>query len=127
MNENVKRRWVEALRSGKYEQGHGALRKRRYGSTDEYTYCCLGVLCELAADEGVVEHGNAGYITDPNDPDSTYYMLPPPAVWKKWAGLSDIDPAVYEPSLDGPVSLTFLNDTEKWTFEQIATAIEEHL
>ena len=41
---NIKRaraRWVKALRSGKYEQGHGML---RYGNT----FCCLGVACKVA-------------------------------------------------------------------------------
>ena len=32
--------WVEALRSGKYQQGRDRLR-----TNDEY--CCLGVLCDL--------------------------------------------------------------------------------
>lgn len=33
--------WIAALRSGKYEQGHGVLK-----SGDKF--CCLGVACELA-------------------------------------------------------------------------------
>lgn len=36
-------RWVEALRSGKYEQGSGYLCKRSGGVQ---RFCCLGVLCE---------------------------------------------------------------------------------
>lgn len=34
-----KQAWIDALRSGKYEQGHGVLRRR-----DEY--CCLGVYAD---------------------------------------------------------------------------------
>lgn len=41
MNPDVKNRWVEALRSGKYKQGQGVLRS----ATDRY--CCLGVLSEV--------------------------------------------------------------------------------
>ena len=42
MNENAKL-WVEALRSGEYEQGRGAL-----CTIDEpKKNCCLGVACEL--------------------------------------------------------------------------------
>jgi hypothetical protein len=37
MNEQIKQRWIEALRSGEYEQTQGRLR-------DETGYCCLGVL-----------------------------------------------------------------------------------
>jgi hypothetical protein len=34
-------RWVEALRSGKYEQGKGQLK------TAGGAFCCLGLFCEL--------------------------------------------------------------------------------
>lgn len=37
---SIKEDWIKALRSGKYKQGTGCLRKG-----DEY--CCLGVLCEV--------------------------------------------------------------------------------
>lgn len=40
MEELIKQKWVEALRSGKYKQSIGALRK-------DNKYCCLGVLCDL--------------------------------------------------------------------------------
>jgi hypothetical protein len=36
----IKTRWVEALRSGRYAQGTGALRKQE-------AFCCLGVLCDV--------------------------------------------------------------------------------
>ena len=42
----IAQKWVEALRSGKYEQVTGALR-----SGDGF--CCLGVACELAIESGV--------------------------------------------------------------------------
>lgn len=41
MEAAIKSRWVEALRSGRYQQGRGSLRP------SENTYCCLGVLCDL--------------------------------------------------------------------------------
>lgn len=46
--ENVKliRKWVRALRSGKYKQGRGALRP----VADQF--CCLGVLCDVVAPNG---------------------------------------------------------------------------
>lgn len=42
MNTLWKNRWIEALRSGRYKQGHGVLRQG-----DEF--CCLGVICDLCA------------------------------------------------------------------------------
>lgn len=55
MNVEVQRRWVAALRSGEYEQTRGALNRggRRC--------CALGVLCELAAEDGALERVDCGY------------------------------------------------------------------
>ena len=44
MNTEIKQKWVNALRSGKYEQGEGKL----YSGQG---YCCLGVLCDLYSKE----------------------------------------------------------------------------
>ncbi len=40
VNAELKAKWVEALRSGKYRQGREQLR-------DHDTYCCLGVLADV--------------------------------------------------------------------------------
>ena len=37
--------WVKALESGEYKQGHQLLNK-------DNEFCCLGVLCDLAAKDG---------------------------------------------------------------------------
>lgn len=39
--EEARQNWVEALRSGEYEQGKAVLR------TGDNRYCCLGVACDL--------------------------------------------------------------------------------
>ena len=51
MDAGLKARWVEALRSGGYEQTHGALRLP-INEGDEVGYCCLGVLCNLIDPDG---------------------------------------------------------------------------
>lgn len=48
-----KERWLEALRSGKYKQGRTALKTER--GDKPATYCCIGVLCQLLADEELLE------------------------------------------------------------------------
>ena len=40
MDAQLKRRWIEALRSGEYEQGTDSLQ-------EDNRYCCLGVLCSI--------------------------------------------------------------------------------
>lgn len=44
MNQEIKQKWLEALRSGKYTQARDALVRRVDGKS---YYCCLGVLCVL--------------------------------------------------------------------------------
>lgn len=106
MNEEIKVKWVEKLRSGEYVQGHGVLR-----FNDEY--CCLGVLCD---------------IVDPDGWDGRYYVFsdqsgfaaPPP-------------PLMDEINLDNVAAITLIgmNDgmypDRKHSFSEIADWIEENL
>lgn len=46
MDQALKAKWVEALRSGEYKQGSGVLFDTYAGS-----YCCLGVLCKVMGAE----------------------------------------------------------------------------
>jgi hypothetical protein len=50
MDSDLKKRWVEALRSGKYKQGRHDLRFRD-------AFCCLGVLLDLNDPEGWLGFG----------------------------------------------------------------------
>lgn len=51
---NDKTKWVNALRSGEYQQGKAVL----HNPTQD-TYCCLGVLCEVTGREfKAVDPGN---------------------------------------------------------------------
>jgi len=53
MNAKIKTRWIEALRSGRYEQTVGLLRGR-------YGFCALGVLCDIAPGSHYWEKGYGG-------------------------------------------------------------------
>lgn len=77
MNPDVKKLWVEALRSGEFQQGQCILRNK-----DKNTFCCLGVLCELAVRQGIVSE----YAYDIPLPDDPKIL--------DWAGLSDKNPEV---------------------------------
>ncbi len=110
MNEIVKQYWVEALRSGAYEQGFNRL--ERNGE-----FCCLGVLCDLAVSAGVTErHETDGAITVFG---SNAWLLPREVV--SWAGLPDKDPIVANEAL------TYWNDEMQEGFGTIAHLIEEYL
>lgn len=76
--------WVEELRSGKYEQAQASLR------TEDDKFCCLGVLCELAVAEGILEPPTLqGFSRDyyyQSDGFKTSTYLPESV--QKWAGMS---------------------------------------
>ncbi len=80
MNENAKK-WVAALRSGKYEQTTGRLHLKGDG------YCCLGVACDLFAKENKIviseDHWTGGVDIKYNG-DSQ--LLPTPV--RNWLGLA---------------------------------------
>jgi hypothetical protein len=46
MDNELKQKWIAALRSGEYKQGIGQLIARTHAG--EVKHCCLGVLAELA-------------------------------------------------------------------------------
>lgn len=48
MKQEIAEKWAEALESGEFKQGRNSLGKG-YGS-----YCCLGVLCEIAVGDGII-------------------------------------------------------------------------
>ncbi len=109
--------WLNALESGKYRQGNGALSIKTSGKHREY--CCLGVLCELAAKEGVVKKNvrkDVGSCTGYGEDDKTYYL---PKEVKQWAGLKS-DQGAYSNT-----TLAIQNDDGK-SFKEIAKLIRKH-
>lgn len=124
MNPEIRARWVERLRSGNYRQGVGRLKYRRAHQKTEY--CCLGVLCEIAVEDGVIEppeisRGETRAVYRFNGNGST---LPEKVV--AWAGLKS-----YNPSVTGETgkmaTLAELNDVDKLCFSDIADVIEKQL
>lgn len=85
---------VKRLRSGEYAQGTGALRVRAASGRD--LYCCLGVMCEMAVEDGVIERKSnsdvgSAYSYSSGMGEYEYNAYLPPAVID-WAGiLSDVE------------------------------------
>ena len=121
--ENI-RKWVDALRSGEYEQGAGALRRGWKESGDQrVAHCCLGVACEAAMGDGVPlrHHNFDGYIG--SQFIGTNSVLPD--VVSEWLGLIGGDPVIgSHPTMSGDLLATNANDDLGWSFTQIAEAIE---
>lgn len=127
MNSKIKEAWVNALRSGNYEQDRERLRSVN-------GYCCLGVLCDIYAKEHHVEWKFVG-IEEKNPQPMDYWffqgkseMLPENVI--DWAELESENPHVkiYEHEDDEYVwdTIANVNDTG-YTFSEIADIIQNQL
>lgn len=118
MNENAKK-WVEALRSGEFQQVAGCLRDAGSGAM-----CCLGVACEVyRRDTGGGEWGGAEFDGasrfSVGDDGNVSYL---PDTVRKWLGLAD--PAgAYVVNVASMNALSSQND-EGASFTEIADIIE---
>lgn len=117
MNQEVKTKWLDALRSGKYEQGQSFLR------VDD-TFCCLGVLCDI-----YLKEKNLNWIQVNVDDDPILYscmrftedeVLPEEVM--KWVSLDTPDPRITSKN----AQVSELND-DSYSFNEIADLIEKEL
>lgn len=114
MKQDVAKKWIKVLRSGKYKQTKGALRVEEDGKP---SYCCLGVLCEVI--------GMKFHRIETNTGQSFFYgkdsngWLPPSALPR-----TGMKSACGEIVAEG-ITLTDLNDDGQ-SFKQIANVIEKH-
>lgn len=138
MKRTIRNRWVEALRSGKYQQATGTL--TAITPAGKVGHCCLGVLTEIAVADGVEvliatepNHGTmrkvAGVRADAvrmYDSEDAY----PPLAVAQWAGTGDgpdwqVLTETSEPEYEDftEVCLATMNDGGS-SFEYIAGLIE---
>lgn len=113
MNENAKK-WVEALKSGQFQQARGQLR-RKLGRGD-YAYCCLGLACELYRQDV------GGRWREETVFGNAHNSAGLPAKVAKWLGAND-DALVYLPRIGK--DLAWLND-QGMTFKEIAALINRY-
>lgn len=139
----IKKDWGARLRSGDYTQGRSKLHTatRLLDGTEQHEFCCLGVLCEMAVEAGIVDRvdvsGTEEFVTSPEgrvfayvpkegqpNAGSAYVHYAPPAV-AKWAGLPFKDTNPYVLHGGARSSLADINDNSGRTFSQIADMIEK--
>jgi hypothetical protein len=152
MNPEVKAAWVAALRGGEYEQGVGYLCQESPADPSVREFCCLGVLCDLAAKAGATsgwiqpviipappteyERRSFGVLREPplGDVVGVEYAALPASV-RNWAGLVDRQPEVIDPLWNTDpdcgasewVDIIELNDDRGCSFEELAELIEQSL
>ena len=131
MNTQIKQKWIDALRSGKYEQGSEKLRTVT-------GYCCLGVLCDLYSQDHNTQwdfRGNEETNLQPMDywyfGDQSEFL---PESVMNWAELKTHNPTVRvdvednedEDNWSYTDHLSDVNDSG-YNFSQIANIIEAQL
>ena len=109
---SLKMKWVDALRSGKYKQGHTVLRDKNDN------YCCLGVLCDISNakwdSDGLNEYVTRGATIYPNREN----------IGKAAMNTLEQD---YVTGDSVGTHLWRMNDDENISFTQIADWIEHNL
>ena len=137
MKKEVSKKWVKALRSGKYKQGKCYL--KQFNSKNQPRHCCLGVLCELYNDTMKKNHKKTLFAEEMEDNVSGTSFVRfdlkdggLPKVVKKWAGINDetgefickVKYKNYE--YDDSQNLSVMNDDGK-KFSTIADIIEKNI
>lgn len=124
----AKARWLEALRSGKYEQGAEVLAKGRYPNPVEY--CCLGVHCYVNCGDDWRDAYRVDLATSDLIPEHRFGLTKQETTWL--ADLNDgthTAPAIVTHEGVPPwCTTTGTNPTQrKHSFAEIADLIEKYL
>ena len=100
MHQDVKKLWVDQLNDLGLKQGKGQLR------TEDDNFCCLGVLCHIAEEHGVIPKAVMKFDDEQSESlairdGENYYVygleragFSLPREVMEWAGLSDADPHI---------------------------------
>lgn len=115
MKREIADKWIEALTSGEFTQGRGSLCLNG-------CHCALGVLCELAARDGVCSITTASVPRgEVREYAGSQCHLPPEV--REWAGMNSSN-GHFMDSEQGLISIMFLNDKMGQTLPEIAMLID---
>lgn len=97
----LRQKWIDALKSGRYKQGKSALKNKHGG------YCCLGVACDIVDPNGWKCGGFWRY-------GEMMYMTSPPEDVRRMIGIT----------LSTQGQLILMNDFDGKSFFEIAEYLE---
>jgi hypothetical protein len=126
MDNELKTKWVAALRSGEFQQGQQML---HIADDNKHSYCCLGVLCKVMGAE-YIEWFN------PDDPEDEGWLNRPVLDGKNLADDEELNTTALNMigiTKSEQDHLVRMNDghtdpyMKKHTFEEIAEHIEKNL
>jgi hypothetical protein len=129
MKETIAKKWVQALRSGRYKQGKDLLKKI---TKKQERHCCLGVLCDLYNKEQKLKNKPPIKQKIERDISNRYDVVRfgttaelLPTTVRRWAGVKTSDGMILFEDYIRRDSLSSLND-QGVTFKSIANLIEKH-
>lgn len=115
MKKEIAERWIDKLENGNIPQHRG------YLATKEGGRCCLGILCDIAVEDGVINKNTSGDLIRYGRED-TAVMLPDEVM--EWSGIKSSTGMFGQQNKFK--SLSFLNDTGH-SFYSIAQIIKKHI
>lgn len=121
MRIDIAQQWADRLQNGGYAQGKGKLRRAEEGAPDKY--CCLGVLCELAVEQGIIEPAEINSYVGNYAYSSEMRSVSLPAEVQEWSGLGS-EMGMLATQVGDENDLASLNDGG-FSFAQIAKIILE--
>jgi hypothetical protein len=120
------KKWVKALRSGKYNQTQSVLH-------DNDGFCCLGVACDIKDPDGwqrsiAFDSANLYQYRDSEGDIAKTVLSPNVAEWLGFEGLYKENPFVNFGDSDGDANSMTLGDLNDagYSFEFIAQVIEDN-
>jgi hypothetical protein len=127
MDQQIKEQWVEALRSGRYNQGQGCLRTHIHGDDESNDkFCCLGVLADIMMPDNydwAIAQGSAPLVWTGELGENGYAEVELPFDLKEIAGIDDDECSELMNMNDGGEDVGHIGRT----FKYIANYIEEHM
>lgn len=122
--EDILSEWADRLVSGRYPQGRQRL--RRQAEDGDELFCCLGVLCEIAVEQGIIEaptlrtqrDGAVVYVYGDSAIPSTTAL---PWDVRRWANVSELGDLTYPGNVEAD-TLAGAND-RGMSFARIAELI----
>lgn len=126
VNKANMRLWVAALRSKKFKQVNGNLKRISLITDEVIGHCCLGVICELAIEHGVAihtltaAHGEGAESAAVLFSGSTGYLPTQALAWLGIEGSEQGDIVISSEPNGDPITAVTANDNLGWDFEKIA-------
>jgi len=111
------KKWVAALRSGEYKQTRAVL-------NDENGFCCLGVACKIFVPDNKLEKEEGGFIAHELAEQQKNAPLWLKKIDNDFEKRTEVNPKDDDDDWEDGAKLSFLNDEELLSFDEIADCLE---